>query len=123
MTPILPLGSAQAVIADAAGFVVATNVYPPGCVIEDSEIAGYTWTSVDGLRWDQMKLSWKGRWLDAFFVINRTLVGVGQSHDMSQGDLPFGFVRTADLPAVPPAAAPTPTPVPTPTTPPGCGGP
>jgi hypothetical protein len=123
MTPILPLGSAQAVIADAAGFVVATNVYPPGCVIEDSEIAGYTWTSVDGLRWDQMKLSWKGRWLDAFFVINRTLVGVGQSHDMSQGDLPFGFVRTADLPAVPPAAVPTPTPVPTPTTPPGCGGP
>jgi hypothetical protein len=119
-TPIVPLGSATAAIADVSGFVVSTSVYPPGCAIDEAEIVGYTWTSVDGLDWHKMKLTFQGRWQNAFFIIDRTLVGVGQSHDRSTGDIPFGFVRTADLPANT-LAGPPPTPVPTPTPPQGCG--
>jgi hypothetical protein len=119
-TPIVPLGSATAAIADVSGFVVSTSVYPPGCAIDEAEIVGYTWTSVDGLDWHKMELSWQGRWQNAFFIIGRTLVGVGQSYDRSTGDIPFGFVRTAELPAIT-LAGPPPTPVPTPTPPQGCG--
>jgi hypothetical protein len=117
----VPLGNATVAIADESGFIVGTNVYPAGCVIDEADITGYTWTSVDGLDWHKMKLSWQGRWQDAFFILGRTLVGVGQSWDRSTGDIPFGFVRTADLPPVALAAGPPPTPVPTPTPPQGCG--
>jgi len=113
-----------ALIADSAGYIVGSVVGPPepGCVVDLSDSTGETWTSIDGVYWRKMKAEWKGRWLNAFFIIGRSVVGVGQAHD----DGEFGFVRTADLPDEPPTAGPTPTATPLPTAMPtpgeGCGG-
>ena len=90
--PTAPKGYADAAIGDTSGFVVVSEIIPPGCAIDESEIVGQTWTSVDGLDWHKMKMTWTGRWLNALFDMGSTLVGVGQAHEATE----FGFVRTAD---------------------------
>ena len=115
--PTAPKGYADAAIGDTSGFVVVSEIIPPGCAIDESEIVGQTWTSVDGLDWHKMKMTWTGRWMNALFDMGATLVGVGQAHETTE----FGFVRTAELPAGPLAAAPPPTPAPTATPNEGCG--
>lgn len=117
--PTAPKGSADAAIGDSSGYVVTTSIIPPGCVYDESEVVGQTWTSVDGRDWRKMKLEWTGRWLNALFTLGRTLVGVGQVYAAAE----FGFVRTADLPGATAAAAAAPTPEPTATPDQGCGGP
>ena len=112
--PTGPKGYADAALSDSAGFVVASEILPPGCAIDESQIVGQTWTSVDGLDWTKMKQQWTGRWLNALFDLGSTVVGVGQAHQ----DGEFGYVRTADLP--PTGRPATPTAVPTPTPNPGC---
>jgi hypothetical protein len=112
----------DALIASSAGYVAGTVTGPGGCTIDLSESTGHTWTSIDGTFWRKMKADWPGRWLNAFFIVDRRLVGVGQAHDDGQ----YGFVRTADLPAQRPGPGPTPSPTPVPTSTPtpeeGCGG-
>jgi hypothetical protein len=115
--PTAPKGRADAAISNKAGFVVVSEIVPPGCAIDESEIVGQTWTSVDGLDWHRMKMTWTGRWLNALFDLGSTLVGVGEAHETSE----FGFVRSADLPAGALAAGPPPTPAPTATPNQGCG--
>jgi hypothetical protein len=114
--------AASALIAISAGYVASTATGPGGCMIDLSESIGHTWTSIDGIFWRRMKADWPGRGLSAFFIVDRTLVGVGQAHDDGQ----YGFVRIADLPAGRPGPGPTPSPTPVPTSTPtpeeGCGG-
>jgi hypothetical protein len=116
LAPTAPKGYADAAVVDASGFVVVNEIIPPGCVIDESQVVGQTWTSVDGLDWHKMKLDWTGRWLNALFTLDRTLVGVGQAHETTE----FGFVRTAQVPGGTLASGPAPTPVPTPTPNKGC---
>jgi hypothetical protein len=117
LAPTAPKGYADAAVVDASGFVVVSEIIPPGCAIDESQIVGQTWTSVDGSDWLKMKLDWTGRWLNALFTLDRTLVGVGQSHETTE----FGFVRTAQLPGGTLAAGAPPTPEPTATPNEGCG--
>ena len=117
-----PLGSPRWVDAgavDESGYVAAVSVEPPGCVISETDIVGHTWTSIDGRDWREMNDGWRGKWLNAFFVIDRMLVGVGQGRDR-QPDY-YGFVRVAAIPQSHAVAASAPTPFPTPTPNEGCG--
>ena len=99
----------DAVVADAAGFIVTAHRDPPGCVIDPAQRLALTWTSVDGKIWRQMSTQgWLGREIDQLFISDRTLFGVGINWS---NDTPSGVVWRAQLPTVATDTAPPPPPV------------
>jgi hypothetical protein len=115
-----PGGRIQALAGTSVGYVAVTATSTMGgCAIELD--AGQTWTSVDGLDWQQMAGS-QGWWLDELLVKGRTLIGIISPYDEQQEVK--ALIRTAELPTARPdeRPAPTPTVTPTPLDLPGCGG-
>jgi hypothetical protein len=118
------LGPVSDVFVDRVGFVAVGFVHEgTGCLYQEGEIQGFTWTSLDGLTWAQMPLEGfvRGR-IDQLFRDGRTLIGVGVRYDEEDLDVAIGTVWTARLPSVAPAG-PALTPAPTPSTEPGGCGP
>jgi hypothetical protein len=108
------------VVAAQAGFV-ATGHYNTGsgCVIDDMQDVGVTWSSVDGLVWRQVaKSGWDGREVLALGLMGPRLIGLGVDWLRNEGDQ--GMVWTADLPASAQDTLPAPTPAPSPTPAGGC---
>jgi hypothetical protein len=108
-----PLGSVGTSAVLETGYVAATTTPGPGCDFVGHDVGGQTWTSVDGRDWRQMPQAWQGRWVDAFFIVDRLLVGIGPAWGPDiDNPANRGAVWTADLPVSAPLAGPLPTPLP-----------
>ncbi len=94
-----PPFSVSDIFADDAGFIAVGHYYPngTGCVIDEAEAVGLTWTSPDGLLWRRMpEDGWQGRYVVQLRRYNRTLVGIGLDWRSSvDGE---GAVWTSELP-------------------------
>jgi hypothetical protein len=116
-----PVGPEGGLVVDSSGFIgVGFRNTSLGCVSEDKDNIGETWTSSDGRLWRQMpeEPQFKGATIQTVFVRDRTLIGLGL--DSSVKPAP-SVVWTAQLPAASTAAGPTPVPSEKPVSGGGCG--
>lgn len=107
-----PVGPEGGLVVDSAGFIaVGFRNTSLGCVSEDKDNIGETWTSSDGQLWRQMpeEAQFKGASILTGFVRDRTLIGLGLDWNVKPAP---GVVWTAPLAAASSAAGPTPTPAP-----------
>ena len=105
-----PVGPEGGLVVDSAGFIaVGFRNTSLGCVSEDKDNIGETWTSSDGRLWRQMpeETQFKGASIQAAFVRGRTLIGLGLDSSVKPAT---SVVWTAPLAAASSAAGPTPTP-------------
>jgi hypothetical protein len=113
-----PSGEVLAVAATIVGYVAATATSSMGgCATELN--SGQTWTSVDGLDWQQMAES-QSWWPNQLLVKGTTLIGIISRDEQQDVET---VIRIAELPAAKPDGGPQPTPTvtPTPVDLPGCG--
>jgi len=115
------VGPESGLVVDSAGFIaVGFRNTSLGCVSEAKDNIGDTWTSSDGRLWRQMpeEAQFKGAAIQAAFVRNRTLIGLGLDWNVKPAP---AVVWTAQLPAASTAAGPTPVPSEKPVSGGGCG--
>ncbi len=105
-----PVGSEGGLVVDSSGFI-ATGFRntSQGCVAEEKDNIGETWTSSDGRLWRQMPEDpqFKGAAIQTMLIRDRTLIGIGLDWNPKASG---SVVWTAPLPATSIAAGPTPVP-------------
>lgn len=99
------IGPVSDILAYEAGFIATGFDYNGrGCRIDESDIQGFTWTSVDGREWARMPDEpFDRQRVDELLRSGRTLIGVGLTY--LDNAWARGAVWTADLPPAGSAAA------------------